>query len=261
MGSSEVQYPIIIKPTDLGAGQGIHRANNVKEAKQYINVAINISKSKKIVIEPFIEGTAHSFNAFVVNKKVVGWYSDNEYMKYSDYRVSTSLGPADYIDEVKELLVKQTELVAEKLELTDGIVHSQYILDKSHKPHILEITRRMSGDWYPYPEERATGINWVEYIVKAQCGMDCSDFPHNSRPSGYTGRHCLNGPHKGIVKEVIINRELERYVYDKIMWIDEGYAIENVDKDYPGILFLNFDSEMHAKSMIENIDDYLEFVY
>ena len=191
-------YPIIVKPVDLGAGQGISRADDKVGAQAAIKDAFKKSKCKTIVIEPFIEGTSHSFNAFIVNKKVVGYYSDNEYMKFDRYRVSTSAGPADRIEKYIHILISDTEKVAEALDLPDGLVHSQYILDKNDTPWILEITRRMSGDWYPYPEMRATGIDWIKYIVKSQCGEDCSDFPEDIIQKGYTGRHCLNAWPKGI---------------------------------------------------------------
>ncbi len=255
------QYPIIIKPTDLGAGQGIHRADDIDEAKKYVDEAFAKSKAKHIVIEPFVEGTAHSFNAFIVNKKVVGYYSDNEYMKYSTYRVSTSAGPADYIEEVVDIMIEQTELVADKLDLTDGLVHSQYILDAKHVPHILEITRRMSGDWYPYPEMRATGINWMEYIVKAQCGLDCSDFPKDKKQKGFTGRHCLNSKKQGIIKDVIIKPEFAKYVYDKAMWMGGGFEVKNLEKDYPGILFFDFEDRQVMEKILASVDNYIEFVY
>ncbi len=253
-------FPIIIKPTDLGAGQGINRADTLEEAEKHIVEAMYKSKSHKIVIEPFVDGTSHSFNAFVVNKRVVGYYSDNEYMKYSKYRVSTSVGPADYIEEYLDILIQQTELVADKLELPDGLVHSQYILDNKHIPHILEITRRMSGDWYPYPEMRATGVNWMEYIVKAQCGLDCSDFPKNAIQKGYTGRHCLNSNKKGIVKNIIINHELEKYIYDKVTWYDGRFEIKDIEKDYPGIIFLEFSSSDEKNRITREIQDLIEIV-
>lgn len=257
----EARFPVIVKPTDLGAGQGICRADNKEELIKATEDAFHKSKCKRIVIEPFIEGTSHSFNTFIVNKKVVSYYSDNEYMRYSKYRVSTSGGPADCIDDVKESLILDTEKVAEALKLPDGLMHSQYILDSERKPHILEITRRMSGDWYPYPEMQATGVDWMEYIVKAQCGMDCSDFPRDVQQQGFTGRHCLNGSRTGRVREVKIRPELEQHIFDRVMWIDGGFEIRNVEKDYPGILFFTFDKRQEMMKILEHIEDYIEIVY
>lgn len=254
-------YPIIVKPVDLGAGQGISRADDKAGAQAAIKDAFDKSKCKTIVIEPFIEGTSHSFNAFIVNKKVVGYYSDNEYMKFDRYRVSTSAGPADRIEKYVHILISDTEKVAEALDLPDGLVHSQYILDKNDTPWILEITRRMSGDWYPYPEMRATGIDWIKYIVKSQCGEDCSEFPKDIIQKGCTGRHCLNARKPGKIKDVILKPGLKEFVYDQADWLNGGFDIKDIYKDYPGILFFDFDNRENMLNVVNNIEDYLEIVY
>ena len=250
-------FPLIVKPSDLGAGQGICRVNDINSAKNSIEEALNKSKSKRIVIEPFIIGTTHSFNAFIVDKKVAGFYSDNEYMLYTPYRVSTSAGPADGIEQALPVLIHDTELIAKELDLTDGLVHSQYIRDKEGKIHILEITRRMSGDWYPYPEMEATGIDWMQYIVKAQCGMDCSDFPRDRQQQGFTGRHCLNAMRTGKIKHLDFDKELLLpYIYDSIIWGNNDFEIKREDKDYPGILFLKFpnrETQMFTMKHIKNL--------
>ncbi|MCR5770691.1 MAG: ATP-grasp domain-containing protein [Butyrivibrio sp.] len=257
----QAQYPIIVKPVDLGAGQGIRRANTQSEGRYAVRDAFYKSKCKKIVIEPFITGSNHSFNAFLVNGKVRGYYSDNEYMHYSKYRVSTSGGPADFIEDVVDTLISDTETVAEALSIKDGLMHSQYILDREHKPHILEITRRMSGDWYPYPEIKATGIDWVDYIFRTQCADNVSDFPNNIRQKGYTGRHCLNGHKKGKIKNIRFDSDLEKYIYDSVMWLGKGYEIKNTEKDYPGIIFFDFDDREKMIYIVEHIDMFVELIY
>ena len=171
-------FPLIVKPPDLGGGQGITKIDSIEKAESAIKLAFDNSRKKTIVIEKFVEGTAHSFNAFIVNQRVVNWYSDNEYEFFDiPNKISTSASPADKIELVKDILIEDTNKIAAKLNLPDGLVHSQYILDSKNRPWILEVTRRMSGDWYAEPESRATGIDWVKYIVRAQIGMDCSDFP------------------------------------------------------------------------------------
>lgn len=257
----QAEYPLIVKPTDLGAGQGIHRVNDLLEAKAAIQDALQKSKNRAIVIEPFIEGTSHSFNAFIIGQRVASWYSDNEYMLFDPYRVSTSASPATGIEKALPVLLHDTNLVAEKLDLPDGLLHSQYIMDKEGNPHILEITRRMSGDWYPYPEMRATGIDWMRYIVMAQCGMDCSEFPSNVRQRGFTGRHCLNAPYPGKIKSFKVAPELEQYVYDRIIWGGEGFEVKKPEKDYPGILFLEFDNSVTEKMIVGRINQYISFTY
>ncbi|MCR4675574.1 MAG: ATP-grasp domain-containing protein [Lachnospiraceae bacterium] len=256
-----VEYPIMVKPTDLGAGQGITFAATEAEAEPAIKNAFEKSKAKRIVIEKYIKGTNHSFNAFVVDGKVRSYYSDNEYMGYSRYRVSTSAGPADGIEKAVEILISDTEKVTNKLGIKDGLMHSQYIMDAEGRPWIIEITRRMSGDWYPYPEMRATRTDWMEYIVKTQLGEDVSDFPKGLKQQGYTGRHCLNARKQGVIKNVRFKAELEKYIFDSVMWLDSGFRVNNLEKDYPGIIFFDFDDKEKMMHILENIDEYIEFEY
>ena len=51
------EYPLIIKPTDLGGGKGISVANNAKEAERAVRIAFQASKAKHIIVEQYITGT------------------------------------------------------------------------------------------------------------------------------------------------------------------------------------------------------------
>ena len=75
----ETIYPIIIKPTDCSAGNGISKALNYDEAKKALLLAFRKSKVGRVVIEPFIDGTQHGFCTFLKDKKVVNVCSNNEY--------------------------------------------------------------------------------------------------------------------------------------------------------------------------------------
>ena len=96
------QYPIIIKPTDLSAGNGISKAENVEEAEAAVKFAFEKSRNKRIVIEPFIRGTQHGFCTFLKNQKVVAVCSNNEYSFINPYRVEIDTYPADNFEQVKD---------------------------------------------------------------------------------------------------------------------------------------------------------------
>ena len=126
------------------------------------------------------------------------------------------------------------------LSLKDGIFHIQYLY-RHHRATILEITRRCSGDLYPYPVQYATGLDWAGWIVKAETGMDCSDFPDVTQ-KGYCGRHCIMGPRNGTIRGVTIDRQIEGNIYDKLIWSGRGDRINNYLEDKIGIVMLRYDS-------------------
>lgn len=250
---SYFSFPLIIKPVDLTGGKGVSKAFNNNEYYMAVEYAFKKSKSKKIVVENFINGTYHSFTSFILNEKVIFNFSDNEYSYLNPFLVSTSAGPAADILYIKDKLINAAETIAAKLKLVDGIFHIQYIL-KDRDIYIIEITRRCSGDLYPIPVDYATQVNWSEWIVKAESGYDCSNFPRNLEQKGFCGRHCIMASKNGIVDNVIINKKIHDNIFDKLIWWKKGDIIDNFMSQKLGIVFLKYETmdEMIAKTNMIN---------
>ena len=256
----EQTYPMIVKPIDLTGGKGVQAVRDEIQYRLAVKKAMQMSPSGRIVVEPFIEGTQHSFSTFLVQRKVAAYFSDNEYSYLNPYLVSTSAGPATDVGLIKEILIQEAEKIADLLGLKDGVFHYQYLLSGG-KPHIIEITRRCSGDLYPTPVEHALKIPWAEWIVRAECGMGCESFPKKYREQSLGGRHCIMGEKNGIVKDVYISPKLRGNIYDEFLWWKPGMKITNYMVDKLGILFLEYDSydEMIEKS--EHITEYVKVIY
>ncbi len=254
------QFPVIVKPIDLTGGKGISRADNLQEYIEAVVVAFERSPSKVIVVEPFIEGTHHSFSTFIVNKKVLAYYSDNEYSYCNPYFVSTSAGPADDVDVYAHILVEQVEKMAQAMDLCDGIFHMQYIL-RNQVPYILECTRRCSGDLYSLPVEHGLQIPWSHMMVSAEAGLDCTGFKAPAQKQTNGGRHCIMGDHNGIVSNVVIPQELKGNIYDQLLWWKPGYEIKNYLVDKLGILMLTYASREEMLDKTTRLTEMIKIEY
>lgn len=257
---NEFSFPVIIKPADLTSGMGVTKVHSVEEYIVAVKKAFDISRKKKIIIEQFIEGTYHSFSTFLVNKKVVGFYSDNEYSFVYPYFIDTSAGPANCIDKIQETLIEQAEKVAFLLNLSDGIFHMQYVLDKEKNPYIFDITRRCSGDLYSEPVEYATGIPWTKWIVMSELGFSSESFWERGRQRGYSGRHCIMAETEGIVKDVIIKPQIQQYIYKDLQWWKPGDVIKNHISTRLGILFYDFPTNEVQEAIIPQIKELVKVV-
>jgi biotin carboxylase len=254
------QYPIIAKATDLSAGNGILRAENKEQAVIAVKNAFEKSRVKKIVIEPFINGSQHGFCAFLLNKKVAAVCSNNEYSFVNPYRVEIDTYPADNFDDVKEFLVGQIEKMAELLSLKDGIFHLQYRM-KDGKPHIIECMRRTLGNMYGVPAEKLTGINWDYWQMAVYCGLDLSDFPRSSKQENFCAYKTIMAKQNGYVKEVIIPEDINKFVYDThFLWRPEN-PITDYMREPLGFLFMEFpDRKTMENILLERYDEvYLEY--
>jgi biotin carboxylase len=245
-------FPLIVKPIDMSGGKGVSLVSSNQELLTAIKISFSLSHSKRIVIEDFIEGSQHSFSTFILKGRVVFYFSDNEYSYPNPYLVSTSAAPAVNVNEVAGDLIQTIEKIAKVLSLKDGIFHIQYLYSNK-KAYILEITRRCSGDLYPYPVDYSTGLDWAGWIVKAEAGMDCSDFPEVSQ-KGYCGRHCIMSSRDGIIKKIVIDKQIEGNIYGKLIWSREGDRINNYLADRTGIVLLKYDSMDEMLDKTERIN-------
>jgi biotin carboxylase len=248
-------YPLIVKAVDLSAGNGIRKACNIGEAEAAISNAFACSRSKRIIIEPYLEGSQHGFCTFLINKKVVAYCSNNEYSIINPYRVEIDTFPADDEQDAAPVLIGQIEKMANLLNLCDGIFHLQYITDKEKQPHILECMRRIPGGLYTIPAESVSGINWDYWEVRAKCTDSLLDFPvqgHVNR--GFFSYKCLMADRNGVIQKISLSDELIHHRYGEWMLSAVGEKITNYRSFPIGYIFGAFSSSEEMKRIL--IDEY-----
>lgn len=250
-----VNFPIIVKPTDCSAGNGISKADNLDDAICAIDKAFEKSRLKRIVIEPYISGSQHGFCTFLKNKKVVAVCSNNEYSVLNPYRVEIDTFPADNCEQVKDLLIFEIEKIAHLLSLKDGIFHLQYIYD-GKRPMIIEVMRRILGNMYHVPGNNLNGIDWEYWETRAKCGLSCDDFPINPMQEGFFAYKTLLANKNGIIKSIDIPLMYEKFMDSFFLLHDVGSVVDNY-KSFPvGFLFFTFPSYEVMKDIL--IDNYVD---
>ena len=236
----DLRFPLIVKPIDLTGGKGITKINAKHEAPAALEQAFAISRSGRVVIEEFIDGSRHGFSAFIVDGNVVFHFSDNEYYYLNQYLVSAASTPTTVPASAVQNLVDQSEKISRLLALETGIFHVQFILHND-EPVIVEICRRPPGDLYIKLVEHATGIDYPSWIVKAFCGLDCSDLKQ-AGVDGFYLRHCIMASQAGVLESVEIDPAIEGNIIDRMMWWQPGDRIDNHLVAKFGIVFLKFAS-------------------
>jgi biotin carboxylase len=240
-GVESIPFPAIVKPVDLTGGKGMTTITNMAQAKNAIEKAFAISRTKRIVIEEFIAGSRHGFSAFLVNGRVSFFFSDNEHYFLNPYMVSAASVPSIAPPVVEKKLCAASEKIASLLSLKTGIFHIQYIL-RGEEPIIIEICRRAPGDLYIKLVEYATGVDYPAWIVKASAGLDCSGLAH-SEPKGFYTRHCVMASRTGKLKDVVFDPSLDNMIVDKMMWWKPGDPVTDILTAKFGIVFIKFNSQ------------------
>lgn len=237
-----LHFPIIVKPVDLTGGKGMKRCDSKEDALKAYEEAMHITRESRIVAEEFIMGTNHGFSAYIQDKKVAFHFVDNEQYYLNPYLVSGASAPGDVPKSAVDRLVEDCEKLAKGLQLKDGILHIQFVLQEDGIPVIIEVCRRAPGDLYVHLVELLTGVDYPAYIVAGEAGISMP-HPKCNTAKGYYVRHCIMANKQGRIKEVSISEKIAPFICEKMLWYRAGEAIEDVLKYKAGIVFLHFPEE------------------
>lgn len=62
---STMKYPLIVKPVDSYSSKGVKKVFHVSEVQEAFDAAFNISRSKKVIIEEYVQGRELSIDAYI----------------------------------------------------------------------------------------------------------------------------------------------------------------------------------------------------
>lgn len=246
-------YPLIAKPVDASAGNGISRIDCKENYNRAVENAFGCSREGRIVIEPFIEGSQHGFCTFLRNKKVVAYTSNNEYSVVNPYRVEIDTFPAENDREASKIIIAEIEKTAGILNLKDGIFHLQYIMSGG-KPYIIEVMRRIPGNMYTIPAGMVTNFNWDYWETRARCGLSCDGIPDDIRQEGFYAYKTILAAENGIIDHIKIPDKYDKYTVGKCFIKSTGAEITDCCSQPAGFLFMNFRSREEMEEVL--IDNY-----
>ena len=249
------QFPLIVKPVDLAGGAGVHVAENRQEYLDAVDDAIRWSHRGQIVVEPFIRGSLHSLSTFLIRQKVAAFGTANDYSYKNPYLTNTGLFPADNWEKAVSILIPEVERIASILGLVDGLLHMQYIMDENGEPWIIEMMRRSPGNNFTTALSNSTGIDWREWIIRAEAGEDCSAIPRGCTPKDYYGYHSIMAAKNGIFKEQRIAPELRKHVLEEIRWMPPGHKIKDYMTEKTGSIQFLLETEDDCRYFMRQINE------
>ena len=114
-------------------------------------------------------GQNYTVSAFIKNQKISKSFSDQEFSYKNKYTINNSVAPAGLKKKMLKAICNEINKIARLLNLVDGLLHTQLLVDKN-KFFIIEMTRRLSGDFYSLPAGKLSGISWekkfLSYFIK-----------------------------------------------------------------------------------------------
>lgn len=232
--------PLIVKPVDAYSGRGVTviQKPNKEDIDTAIETAISFSSSKNYLIEEYVVGQLYSHTTFISNKKILIDFIVIEDGSTNEFTVDTSNVVRDFSESILKEIRNDIEKMSEKLELVDGLIHTQFIkTENSFK--ILEVTRRCPGDLYSFLIEKTTGFKYSDYYAKPFINQKLNVNGFNPK-TNYILRHTLSSSIDTPFIGVQYNRQLNVDLF--IPMSTTGNEIKKSPFGRIGLSFIKCDS-------------------
>ncbi len=254
----QFRYPMIIKPVDLDSGKGIKKVNNFNELLKSSKEAFYLSRSNRIVIEEFIEGTRHATSLIVRNNEIEFIFIDDEQYYLNPYMVAAASSSYKINKYLTRVLKTEINKIIKLLNLVDGLLHVQFIV-KKEEVYIIEACRRPPGEFYVKLVEYVTEIPYTEHIIKGYIGETELISVENTKKNYYI-RQCIMADENGIIEGVYLDEYLKSKMVEKFYWNDIGSVINNYLSEKIGVIFLKFENIEEMQLCIENMAKYIKVI-
>lgn len=249
--------PLIVKPVDLTGGKGIGLIRTASDVASVVDAAFRASREKVVVIEELVEGTLHSCCAMIADRRVVFDFFADEWMLENPFLVSAATSPSVVPQSVRTDLIAEIEMIARRLDLVDGLVHVQFIMDRN-RPRLIEVCRRPPGDLYLELVRRSSGFDIADAIVRNALGLP------NSDPAGLVKpvlRQCVMMERSGQVMNVQFDDLLGPRVAMRVPLRQLPTTIVSHLTEKTEIFFAEFDSADEMRSVANDIRCHMEITF
>lgn len=166
-------FPYIVKPVDSSASRGVERVNTAEQLSKAVEIACNLSRSGKAIVESFIGGKEFSVET-LTQQGVTHIIQITEKLTRGEdkgyFVEDTHIEPAR-ISETEAESIRSEVLKAAKAVGVDNCPTHTEIKLWNGKPYIIEMASRLGGDYITSDlVPLSTGISMMENLIKLSLG-------------------------------------------------------------------------------------------
>jgi len=248
-GVPALDQPLIVKPVDGYSGRGVTvlRRPDAASLAAARDVAARASRAGDVVVEAFVEGQLFSHSAFIAGGSVAVDFIVREFCSANPFVVDTSFVdrslPAVLLDQLRRHVLA----IAADLGLSDGLFHTQFILD-GDRFWFIEVTRRCPGDLYAYLIESSTGYPYVQAYINGFLGRPLPPIPSDASRS-LVVRHTVSSS-----KETVFQALSPRLPLSVLRYVPLCRAGDRVPASpfgRMGVLFMQARSEGELEDIVQ----------
>lgn len=168
----ELEFPVIIKPTDRSGSRGITKVGTPRKVNAGIRHALSNSIKGSVIVEEFIEGRELSV-------EMISYRGEHHFLSITD-KVTTGepyfvemehYQPASIDNGIKVRIIDVVQYALDALGIKNGASHSEILVTPNGDIEIVEIAGRMGGDFIgSHLVYHTTGFDYMKAVIEIALG-------------------------------------------------------------------------------------------
>lgn len=256
---NDFSFPMIIKPVDSSGSKGVTVVNNVNDVQNAIECALEKSRSKKFIIEEYIEPVGKQLHGdgFVQNGKVV-------FLHLGDHHFDSTINnlvpysttyPTEHPVEIVNACKNQIQDFISKVGFKNGGFNVELrISNKDNKPYIIDIGARNGGNFTPKVIEYGSGFNFLDRAIKIALGESIDDIKMTDKVSDFVSHLILHSDKNGVLNNIVLDKMIEDRIIEKHIYLKSGDKVETFlgANAALGVLIMKYESREVMDEIVEN---------
>ena len=257
------KFPVMVKPVDSAGSKGVARMDDAGQLEELVENALQYSRCKRFIIEEYVEKYRYQIagDGFSVDGKLVFRCFANVHFSNKAASPYVPIGesfPYDMPKEVHEKVHAEIQRLLTLLDMKTQAYNFDIRIDKDYNVYLMEVGPRNGGNMIAQVIEKATGIPFVEYMLKAAMGEDCSDLKM-VEPEGFWSCYILHTLKEGNFKRIQYTDEIKKNIVEEHIHVKEGEKLIPFtgSNGTVGVLILRYDSMEEMLHKMDNMYDYI----
>lgn len=268
--NNKYKLPVIVKPVDSSGSKGVGRVDSYEEAEQKLAYAMSFSKSKRIIIEEFVEKFGYQIagDGLSVDGKLVFRCFANDHFNEKCVNpfvpISASF-PYNMPPDIQNKIHGEIQRLLTLLNMKTCTYNFDMRIDKDYNVYLMEVAPRNGGNYIPQIIKYATGIDLVECSIKAAMGEQIPTDIDMSIMSqeGFWAYYAVHSLKSGILKQVWIDHDIEQnHIVENHLIKCAGDRIEAFvgANTTLGILLMKFDCMEQMLDTMDNSEKWIKVI-
>lgn len=233
-----LKKPVMIKPVDASGSKGVSKISDDSEFKTAYENALNYSISKIVIVEEFIqrEGYQIAGDGFLVNGELVFTGLMNEHFD----RLCNPLVPIGESypsilpEDLKEKARIEIQRLLSLLNMKNGAVNLDFMVDRQGEVYIIEIGPRNGGNLITDVIKEASGVDLAKYTIMAALDMDCTNLKEQPIHT-YMSSYVIHALEDGEFDDVWISEEIQDDIVRSDLFVSRGERVYRFDNGGFGV--------------------------